>query len=231
MFEWFGLRVRRSLPIGILLFVFAAALTIPLWAQEETVENPTTGTIQGTVRDDDGKPLEGAKVFYNSRVTDAKGFVVAGKDGAYVSEPLPPGPYVVRAQARDRVPVDHNVTVVLATAVTADFRLEWINPGPMHLRSTFSGDVPDTLPIDGRNYLAPGALEPGVQAVDGRALDPGKSGFQTLSIDSQTGRTTLFAADEVEVMDETKGRRRRTFRRRRCVKRSCRELRPRCFNR
>ena len=205
MFEWFGSRVRRSLPIGILFLAFAAALTSSLWAQEETIENPTTGTIQGTVRDDDGKPMEGAKVFYNSSATDAKGSVVAGKDGVYVSEPLPPGLYVVRAQARDRVPVDRKVTVILATAVTADFRLEWINPGPLHLRSTFSGDVPNTLPIDGRNYLAPGELEPGVQTVDGRALDPGKSGFQTLSINSQTGRTTHYDADEVEVMDETKG--------------------------
>ena len=62
MSEWFGLRIRRSLPIGIFLLAVAAALTSSLWAQEETVENPTTGTIQGTVRDDDGKPLEGAKV-------------------------------------------------------------------------------------------------------------------------------------------------------------------------
>ncbi len=205
MFEWFGLRVRRSLPIGIFLLAVAAALTSSLWAQEETVENPTTGTIRGTVRDDDGKPLEGAKVFYNSSATDAKGFTVAGKDGIYVTEQLPAGLYVVRAQARDKVPVDRKVTVVVATSVTADFRLEWINPGPMHLRSTFSGDVPNTLPIDGRNYLAAGELEPGVQAVDGRALDPGKSGFQTLSINSQTGRTTHYDADEVEVMDETKG--------------------------
>ncbi|HSZ63099.1 MAG TPA: carboxypeptidase-like regulatory domain-containing protein [Terriglobales bacterium] len=205
MFEWFALRVRRSLSIGILLSVVVAALAVSLWAQEETVENPTTGTIQGTVRDDDGKPLEGAKVFYNSSATDAKGFAVAGKDGVYVTEPLPAGLYVVRAQARDKVPVDRNVTVVIATAVTADFRLEWINPGPMHLQSTFSGDAPNTLPIDGRNYLAAGELEPGVQSVDGRALDPGKGGFQTLSINSQTGRTTHYDADEVEVMDETKG--------------------------
>jgi len=205
LFKWFRLRVRRSLPIGIFLLAVAAAFTSSLWAQEETVENPTTGTIQGTVRDDDGKPLEGAKVFYNSSATDAKGFALAGKDGIYVTEPLPAGAYVVRAQARDKVPVDRNVTVVVATAVTADFRLEWINPGPMHLRSTLSGDAPNTLPLDGRNYLAPAELEPGVQAVDGRALDPGKSGFQTLSINSQSGRTTHYDADEVEIMDETKG--------------------------
>lgn len=204
MFEWFGLRVCRSLPIDVLLFVVVAAFTASLPAQD-TVENPTTGTIQGTVRDDDGNPLGGAKVFYNSRATDAKGSVVAGKDGTYVSEPLPAGLYVVRAQARNRLPVERNVTVLIATPVTADFKLEWINPGPMHLRSTFTGEVPDTLPINGRNYLAPGELEPGVQAVDGRVLDLGKSGLQTLSINGQTGRTTHYGADEVEVMDETKG--------------------------
>ena len=75
----------------------------------------------------------------------------------------------------------------------------------MRLESTFSGDVPDRLPINGRNYLNAGQLEPGVQAVDGKILDPGKSGFQSLSINSQLGRTTHFDMDEVEVMDETKG--------------------------
>jgi hypothetical protein len=44
-----------------------------------------------------------------------------------------------------------------------------------------------------------------VQAVDGRILDPGKSGMQSLSIGSQLGRTTHYDMDEVEVMDETKG--------------------------
>ncbi len=48
-------------------------------------------------------------------------------------------------------------------------------------------------------------LEPGVQAVDGGILDPGKSGFQSLSINSQLGRTTHYDMDEVEAMDETKG--------------------------
>ena len=45
----------------------------------------------------------------------------------------------------------------------------------------------------------PGQLEPGVQAVDGRIYDPGKSGFQSLSINSQLGRTTHYDLDEVEV--------------------------------
>jgi hypothetical protein len=180
------------------------ALTAPLWAQEEP-ENPTTGTIQGTVRDDVGAPVEAARVTYISSATDTRGVVRSGKDGTYVSEGVPPGIYVVRVEGRDMAPVEVSVKVVQGTSVTSDFKLEWINPGPVRLESTFTGQDADTLPINGRNYLNAGQLGMGVQAVDGTILEQGKSGFQTLSILSQTGRTTHYDMDEVEAMDETEG--------------------------
>jgi len=176
-----------------------------LCAQEQTQENPTTATIQGTVLDDVGAPVEGARVLYSSQATDTSGVTRTGKDGKYVTEAVPPGPYVVRVEGRDMVPVESSVTVVLGAVATADFKLDWINPGPVRLESKFSGDVPDRLPINGRNYLNAGQLEPGVQTVDGRIYEPGKSGTQSLSIESQLGRTTHFDIDEVEAMDETKG--------------------------
>ena len=214
MLDRSGLRVRRCLFIrlGLLLFVVAAFTVLPvvsLWAQEEApenpLENPTTGTIQGTVRDDVGSPVEGARVLYSSAATDTKGVTRSGKDGAYVSEPVPPGAYVVRVEGRDMLPVETNVTVALGAAATADFKLEWINPGPVRLESKFDGEVGDRLPINGRNYLNAGQFEPGVQVVDGRIFDPGKSGFQSLSVNSQLGRTTHYDVDEVESMDETRG--------------------------
>src|SRR5260370_36569225 len=103
------------------------------------------------------------------------------------------------------LPAESRVTVALGAAVTADFKLEWINPGPVRLESKFDGEVSDRLPINGRNYLNAGQLEPGVQVMDGRIFDPGKSGLQSLSIDNQLGRTTHYDLDEVESMDETKG--------------------------
>jgi hypothetical protein len=198
-----GLHVRRSLLIGPWLVV--VALTVTLWAQEETPENPTTGTIQGTVLDDVGAPVEGARVSYSSQAADTRGVTRTGKDGKYVTEGVPPGAYVVRVVGRDMIPAESSATVALGAAATADFKLEWINPGPMRLESRFPGDLPDRLPINGRNYLNAGHLEPGVQAVDGRIYEAGKSGTQSLSIEGQTGRTTRFDMDEVESMDETKG--------------------------
>src|SRR5260370_20476460 len=103
------------------------------------------------------------------------------------------------------LPAESRVTVALGAAVTADFKLEWINPGPVRLESKFDGEVSDRLPINGRNYLNAGQLEPGVQAGDGRIFGQGKSGVQSLSLDSQLGRTTHYDLDEVEAIDGTKG--------------------------
>ncbi len=182
-------------PCSFAYCVVAVALTISLWAQEE---NPNAGTIQGTLRDDVGAPVGAARVFYGSQDTDTRGVTRSDKDGKYVSETLPPGRYVVRVEGRDMLPVQTTVTVVAGTAVTSDFKLQWINPGPLRLESKFTGDAPDTLPIDGRNYLNAGQYDPGTQAVDGRVYDPGKSAIQSLSIDSQSGRTTHYDMDEVE---------------------------------
>jgi protocatechuate 3,4-dioxygenase beta subunit len=52
-----------------LLFA-SLTFSFSLRAQEATPENPTTGTIQGTVRDDDGNPVEGARVLYSSQATE-----------------------------------------------------------------------------------------------------------------------------------------------------------------
>jgi hypothetical protein len=199
----------RIHPSGALVLALVAAFallsTASSWAQTETTENVITGTIQGTLLDEDGNAVVGAKVLYTSPDTETRGFTHSVKGGQYVTETLPPGPYVVRVEGRDFLPVETKVIVVVGGVVKADFKLEYISPGPAHLENKYSSDLVDTLPINGRNYLSPGQLETGVQVVDGAVYDPGKSGFQSLSIDSLLGRTTHYDMDEVEVMDETKG--------------------------
>ena len=176
-----------------------------MWAQEAGSENATAGTIQGMVRDEDGSPVESARIAYSSSATDTKGVTRAGKDGAYVTEPLPPGVYVVRVDGRDMLPSETTVTVTANGAATADFKLDWINPGPDRLERHFAGDVVDRFPVNGRNLMGSAELQSGLQVVDSAAYEPGKSGLQSLGIESSRGRTTHLDIDEIEVMDETKG--------------------------
>ncbi|MGC2513516.1 MAG: carboxypeptidase-like regulatory domain-containing protein [Terriglobales bacterium] len=122
MFDWSGLQLRRSLPVRLLPFI-VVVLAVSLGAQEMTGENPTAATIKGTVRDDSGNPVEGARVLYGSQATETRGVTRTGSDGKYVSEVLPPGPYVVRVEGRNMAPAQSTVNVVLGTAVTADFKL------------------------------------------------------------------------------------------------------------
>ena len=187
-----------------------ALVSVPLRAQDaqetpETPEAPTTGTVQGAVRDTDGNPVAGARVQFRSKVELVSSAARSGKDGTYVSEPLTPGAYTVRVEGQNLHIAQTTVTVQAGAAATADFKLEPINPGPLRAESHVPGAVANDLPINGRNYLDTARLEPGVQVVDGAILDPGKSGFQALSINSQYGRTTHYDLDEVEAMDETRG--------------------------
>ena len=191
--RWF-----RSLYFSFLLI---ALLTLPLRAQE----TPATGTIQGTVKDADGNAVAGARVLFRSKATETSGVTRSGKDGAFVSEPLPPGSYTVRVEGRNFLVGETSVSVQAGAAATADFKLEPINPGPTRLESRLTGESVDTLPINGRSSVDVARLEPGVQVVDGTILDAGKSGFQALSLNSQLGRTVHYDLDEVEAMDETKG--------------------------
>jgi hypothetical protein len=50
----------------------------------------------------------------------------SGKDGAFVSEPLPPGEYLVRVEAHNMLNAETHLTVKIEIAATAEFKLEAI---------------------------------------------------------------------------------------------------------
>ncbi|MGA9356059.1 MAG: carboxypeptidase-like regulatory domain-containing protein, partial [Terriglobales bacterium] len=107
---------------------------------QEAPESGTSGTIQGKVLDEDGIPVEGARVSYTSQSNETRGSSTAGSDGTYASEQLPATTYIVVAVGRDMLPAQRSVTVTAGTAATANFHLAWINPGPVRLQSQFTGD-------------------------------------------------------------------------------------------
>ena len=205
MSHWLRLCRRRSPSVFFALLISLAFIaSAPARAQEPS-ETVSTSTIQGAVFDDDGAPVEGARISYTSQSGDTRGSTRSNKDGSYTTEVLAPGPYSVRADARDMLPAETTVTLSPGTPSKANFHLEWINPGPVRLESHYPGDAVDTEPINGRNYLTPGEFFPAVQPVDGALYGPAKNGVQSLSIGSNLGRTTHYDFDEIEEMDETNG--------------------------
>ena len=206
LFERSGLFFRRPLYLGVLFaaFLVSMLLSAPLCAQE-VAENPNEGTIQGMVRSEDGAPVPSARVEYYSSATDTRGVTRTGDDGAFASEQIAPGTYLVRVDGRDLLHAETSVVVTAGAAATVNFKLYWINPGPVRLENTYPGDAADQLPINGRNVLGPAEISPATQVVDGAVYNPGKSGFQSVSVDSSRGRTAHVDIDEIEVMDETKG--------------------------
>lgn len=204
----FGRRLRFDfyLPVFLPVFILCLSLILPV-GQAAAQESPApgTGTVQGTVRDSDGNPIEGARVVYHSRDTETGGQTRTAKDGTYTSEALPPGSYTVRGVAQDYMASETMVTVASGATATADFKLDEINPGPVRLESKIPGTAVDRLPIDGRNVINPARLNPATQVVDGAVLDAGKSGYQAVSINGLWGRTTHYDVDQVESMDETRG--------------------------
>ena len=196
---WFGPCVPVLTSVCLSFFLFAAR------AGAQETPAPGTGSIQGTVRDSDGNPVEGARVTLHSKDTETNGLTRSAKDGTYTSEALPPGVYRVRADAQDYLVSETTVTVQAGAPAAADFKLEEINPGQARLESKIAGDAVSTLPINGRHYLSPARIEANTQVVDGAVLDPGKAGYQAISINGLWGRTTHYDVDQVESMDETRG--------------------------
>jgi hypothetical protein len=209
--NWFGVqqggpgrRLRSDYCLPVLFIVFLLSFSVVLAVAQESPA-PGTGVIQGKVLDSDGNPIEGARVAYHSRDTETGGQVRTAKDGTYTSEPLPPGLYTVRGDSQDYLASDTTATVASGSSVTADFKLDEINPGPVRLESKIHGTVVDRLPIDGHNVLNPARLDPAAQVVDGTVLDASKTGYQALSIGGLWGRTTHYDVDQVESSDETRG--------------------------
>src|SRR5713226_9583691 len=60
----------------------------------------STGTIQGTILDQNGASVPGAKVTITSKGTGAKISPNVSATGTYSSGPLAPGEYVIRVEAK-----------------------------------------------------------------------------------------------------------------------------------
>jgi hypothetical protein len=168
--------------------------------------------LTGRVVDQDGGGLPGATVTVVSLATGLTRIVVAGADGEYVIQTLPPGTYRVRAELNGFRPlVREGIRVATGETVAIDMQLpvggvtEAITvtaAAPLLRTETASlGTVIDqekivALPLNGRTFITLTGLAPGV------ALPPGSL---LPRINGGRPRTNEYLFDGISVLQPEPG--------------------------
>jgi hypothetical protein len=203
-------------------FVFAAlvfALSIgvqPAFSQTTI----STGGIVGTVTDESGAIVPGARVSVIDKATGRQLSITTNSAGLYNSGPLTPGDYTVRIEATGFATAEINLTVqvtntsngnvalhVGSTTTTVEVQATGVqvNTDQATVQGVITTQQIENLPINGRNFLQLAQLEPGVQIQDGAVFDPTKNGFSSISFGGRYGRTARIEVDGGDISDENVG--------------------------
>ena len=158
----------------------------------------TTGDIQGTVSDPEGKPLPGVTVEATSPNLQGTRVVVTGTNGNYRIPAVPPGSYRVKASLAGAGTVEKtavvtldatatvNITLRLATteAVTVSGEAPLVDTSSTTTGSSYTSKVIERLPV-ARNYADIIRSNPGVN------VDRGENQGRALAL-------TVYGATSVE---------------------------------
>jgi Carboxypeptidase regulatory-like domain len=196
-------RVRSTAKWIPLLLWFTCAV-LSCFAQEAS-----TGKIQGTVTGKEGEKITAAKVIITNRASKQAIATTTKPDGTFLSAELPPGDYAVRVDAKGVESPVVPATVQAGATATADVRVlpsvVEINTEEATVEGALRAEQIENLPVNGRNSLDLGQLEPGIQNQDANALAPSKSGILSISVDSFSARESRIHMDGTEFSDEVSG--------------------------
>jgi hypothetical protein len=206
------MRTQHSLLLPVLLFLIS--ISLPLDAQQPT------GSITGIVRDATGAVIPGAGISLSRQATGISLQQTTSEAGMYSFSSLLPGTYQIKVEASGFKTAILDLLVEVGRVTAGDLRLEVgspsetvnveahavaVSPTRTGLEGIITENLIRDLPLNGRNFLDLGQLEPGVQMQDGGNVDTSKGGFAGLSAGGQLGRTTRITVDGLDVSDETVG--------------------------
>ncbi len=191
------------------LFLAACLLVAPL-----AVFAQTTGTIEGSVTDQNGGSLPGVTVELASPNLQGSRTAVTGNDGRYRFVSLPPGRYTVTGNLSGFGNVQKTANVTLDATATANLQLSLTTKESVTVTgeaplvdvtstttgSNYTAKVMDKLPL-GRNYASIVLSQPGVQTDNGETQ--GRS--LAISIYGSTSAENLFLIDGVNTTNVIKG--------------------------
>ncbi len=200
-----------------LLVVCAVCLSGSMIYPQATI---SSGNIVGTVVDETGAVVPGAKVSINNQATGLQINTTTNSSGIYASGPLAPGEYTVRAEAPGFSATVVTLTVQInnisngnlvlhvgATTTTVEVESTGVqvNTDQATVQGVITTQQIEELPISGRNFLQLAQLEPGVQIQDGATFDPTKNGYASISFGGRYGRTARIEVDGGDISDENVG--------------------------
>lgn len=181
------------------------------------------GALDGTVADQNGAVLSGAKVTVKNDATNVELKTTSNDRGYFNVQNLEAGTYSVTVeQSGFRKYIAKDVSVKVGTVTPLNVTLQIgaqeqvvevtatsTEAAVDTSRSTVDGVVTsktiENLPLNGRNFLDLAQLEPGVQVRDGGDFDPTKNQMAGVSIGGRSGRSTRIQVDGVDITDETVG--------------------------
>jgi hypothetical protein len=198
----------RNLCVAFCLCVLALFFLSPPSAFAQV----TTGEVTGTVLDQSGAAVAGAKVEAVCPDTQFARTVTSGTSGEYRFSDMPPCVYKVTTSAQGFKTVIREVTVTVTQVTKADFQLlvgqatETVTVeavAPLVEFSPGENTEVDTkaivdLPTEGRDFKSILALTPGVQRSPG-------GGFLDVSINGQRTTTNNYMIDGVPNNDRFYG--------------------------
>ena len=127
------MRVQRCTAWGVRLLVIMLFLA-------GSARGQFTGNIQGTVVDQSGAVIAGAKVTVTDAERGVSRALVTDSAGQYTAPSLTPGQYTVRAEATGFKAVERsNITLGVGQAVRVDLQLQ---PGEQNHTLTVTGEAP-----------------------------------------------------------------------------------------
>src|SRR2546425_3845380 len=206
------MRIKELSSIVFVLILVA----INLWGQG------TQGGLVGTIRDEKGAEIFGAKVRVTNVGTGLQRETTTADNGLYRALALPTGTYEVTAEAQGfatttvkdiEIGVDQTRTLDLALRVSA--RAETVtvqaNADLTQTETTKLGEIIDNrkvedLPLNGRDFAQLARLNPGVASSGGGGgQQGGEGGVSGFSSNGQRSTSNNFLVDGVDNNDSFAG--------------------------
>ena len=203
----------RRLPIlfGTILILACAGLTLA---------QTSAGSIRGAVTDPTGAVLANATVTVKNLDTNSERKLITNVEGLYNADNLLPGQYDVRVEAQGFQRFLKRITVLTGNTHTADFSLTigassetvtvtseaaQINTSDYKVDGVITRERVEALPLNGRNFLELGQLEPGVSVTITGNPGGAANSFTQVSVAGAGAGLTRITVDGGNVGDRVTG--------------------------